>query len=147
MDIGIHLWPNHFQHDTALTEADNLDRQVGANDLVVATGWDQVGVDFGALYEKPYVSFVDAAYRHPGDEPALTTEINRSICGTLRKGGRVYAVALLDLDRSQWSDFLGRSLHLDYDALAALRQSSRQVTLGAPDRPEPVRLVEHGVGC
>jgi hypothetical protein len=147
VDVGIHLGPNHFQTDPALTEADQLSRLVGANDLVLATGWDQVGVDFGTLYQRPYISYIDAAYRHFGDQERLDQELNRSICNTLAKGGRVYAVALLDLSRSQWSDFLGGSLHLDYGALTPLRQSSHEVSVGVSGGVEPVRLIEHGVGC
>jgi hypothetical protein len=146
-DVGVHLGPNHFQPNAALSEADDIDRAVGANDLVVATGWDPVGVEFGTLYRKPYLSYVESAYRYYGDQTRLASELNRRICGTLEKGGHVYAVALLDLSRDEWSDFLARRLHLDYDALARLRQSSRKVQLGPSAEVEPVRLIEHGSGC
>jgi hypothetical protein len=147
VDVGVHLAPNHYQPAPALSEADILNRKVGLSDLVVATGWEAVGVDFGSLYQKPYVSYIDAAYRYRSQQGPLNDELNRSICVTLARGGHVYAVALLDLNHNQWSDFLGRRLHLDYEALAPLRQSSRRVQLELSGDVEPVRLIDRGIGC
>ncbi len=141
-DLTEHIAPDHFNSDSALTEATALAARVRPADLVVSTGFETVGAEYQALMRKPYFSYIDAAYHHPGDQSGLTGSLDSQLCRVGRKGGTVYAVALLDISRDQWSAFLGDRLHLDYERLDGLRQRSTAVQLGSRTDPESVRIIQ-----
>jgi hypothetical protein len=146
-DLTLHVGPNHFQQDPALTEATALATRAGPNDLVVATGYETVGAEYEALMRKPYLSYIDTAYHRPGDPVGLQRTLDARICLVQQRAGTVYVVSLLDINRDQWSPFLGDRLHLDYNRLDALRRQSTSIQLQGGGDVEPVRVIRSGQAC
>jgi hypothetical protein len=134
-----------FQPSAPWEEAQKLANIAGPNDLVVASGWDEVAVDYQIAFPgRAYFSYADSAYRLRFVQELLDASLKDAICLSQRTGGNVYFVQLLDIPKTNWDTFLGGTLHLDFAQLEPYRQHSQPVSSSAlGSHPfEPVRLLD-----